>query len=435
MPSTDLKLDTRGIPDQGNGTDVSKAIELAIASMSPETNHRIILIHDGNETTGSVDAAIAAAKSQGIPIDVMPLHYDVANAVMIERFIAPTWKRENEPFQLEVILHSTGNKPIPGKLEVYHHTEQRNELLEPPRDVTLTPGTNSQFFHVPALQNGGVHRFVAKFTPDPAALRSSGGTISTNIDKINQPADAITFVRGQGQVLFVDNYRDDAGNPGPGDRFLQALESGKGTVKGRAINKINVRRISVDQFPQNLIDMQNYDAIILGNVPRGQGGLTSDQDTMLSQYVHDMGGGVVMMGGPDTFGAGGWQGSAMEKVLPVDMDIPAQRQVGQGALVLVMHSCEMPAGNYWGLQCALQSIKTLSDHDEIGIISYSWNGAGGGGGGIGGASWDFPLQEKGDGSAVKAAAEKMQLGDMPSFDDAMNLALNGANGGPSLAKS
>ena len=179
--------------------------------------------------------------------------------------------------------------------------------------------------------------------------------------------------------------------------------------------------------------MQNYDAVILGNVPHGTGGIGPEQDRMLSQYVHDLGGGVVMIGGDQSFGAGGWQGSELEKVLPVDMDIPAQRQVGKGALVLVMHSCEMPDGNYWGLQCALQAIKALSDRDEIGIISYSWNG--GGGNGIGGASWDFVLQEKGDGSAVKAAASKMQLGDMPSFDDALNLALNGVNGGNCLAKS
>ena len=102
--------------------------------------------------------------------------------------------------------------------------------------------------------------------------------------------------------------------------------------------------------------------------------------------------------------------------------------------MLIMHSCEMPDGNYWGLQCAIQAIKTLSDHDEIGIISYNWGG-GGAGGQVGGASWDFPLAEKSDGSAVMAAAGKMQLGDMPSFDDALTLALNGANNGYCLAKS
>src|SRR5260370_42149452 len=129
---------------------------------------------------------------------------------------------------------------------------------------------------------------------------------------------------------------------------------------------------------------------------------------MLRTYAHDMGGGLVMIGGPDTFGAGGWEGSEVEKILPIDMAIPAQRQVGKGALVLIMHSCEMPDGNFWGLQCAIQAIKALSDRDEIGIISYSWNGMGGNG--IGGASWDFVRQEKADGSKRIAPCRAIQPG-------------------------
>ena len=104
-----------------------------------------------------------------------------------------------------------------------------------------------------------------------------------------------------------------------------------------------------------------------------------------------MGGGLVMIGGPDAFGAGGWQGSKLEEVLPVNMDIPAQRQIPKGALVLVMHSCEMPDGNYWGEQCALKAaIETLSERDEIGVISYAWNGPGGGGIELG-----FPAPDEG----------------------------------------
>src|SRR3954466_3694063 len=140
-----------------------------------------------------------------------------------------------------------------------------------------------------------------------------------------------------------------------------------------------------------------------------------------------MGGGLIVVGGDQSFGAGGWGGSKLEEVLPVNMDIPAQRQMPKGALVLVMHSCEMPDGNYWGEQCALKAIETLSYRDEIGVISYSW--------GAGGAQWDFPLAEKGNGDKVNSAVKHMQLGDMPSFDDTLNLALNGKNGVGGLKNS
>jgi hypothetical protein len=91
----------------------------------------------------------------------------------------------------------------------------------------------------------------------------------------------------------------------------------------------------------------------------------------------------------------------------------------------------MPDGNYWGLQCAIKAVETLSEKDEIGILSYGWGGAGGGG-----SQWDFPLAEKGDGSKVMAAIKKMALGDMPDFDDALSVALIGRNGqGAGLSRS
>ena len=64
---------------------------------------------------------------------------------------------------------------------------------------------------------------------------------------------------------------------------------------------------------------------------------------MVAQYVHDTGGGLVMIGGPQTFGAGGWEGSRLEKELPVTMEVPAQRQIPKGALVL-MHGPGRGAG-------------------------------------------------------------------------------------------
>ena len=155
---------------------------------------------------------------------------------------------------------------------------------------------------------------------------------------------------------------------------------------------------------------------------------------MLATYVHDMGGGLVMIGGPDTFGAGGWQGSEVEKILPVDMDIPAQRQVGKGALVLIMHSCEMPEGNYWGEQCALQAVADAlaarrGRRHQLRLGRQRRPAASAGAVGLPARPTSATAR------ASTAAIKKMQLGDMPSFDDALNLAINGVNGGPGLAKS
>ena len=138
---------------------------------------------------------------------------------------------------------------------------------------------------------------------------------------------------------------------------------------------------------------------------------------MLRAYVHDLGGGLVMLGGPDSFGAGGWINSEVAKALPVKLDPPQTRQMVRGALALIMHSTEMPQGNFWGQKIAISAIEALSRLDYVGIIDYDWN--------VGGTNWTFQLQEAGDKTQAIAAAKKMQMGDMPDFASSMNLALEG----------
>jgi uncharacterized membrane protein len=448
MPDTSLNLYTRAIPKRGSGTNAADAIQLALATMGKDAMHRLMLIWDGNQTAGNLEEALAQATSLGVPVDVMPLRYDVQNEVMVERFVAPAVKRENEPFTIDVILRSTNPVPVTGKLTVMHQGEPMDldpstPNLDPTRRVTLNPGLNVQHVRVPAMGvgRGGVRQFRARFDVEgvsaevPGAPGAATGTAvaagpdgtpvtPTSIDTVpdNNAAEAFTFVRGKGAVLYVDNVTDNAGGHGPGDTLARALEE----------EGITLKRITIDQFPSSLVDLTTNDAVILANIPRGTGGISEAQDKMLRAYVHDMGGGLLMLGGEEAFGAGGWQGSEVEKILPVDMDIPAQRQVGKGALVLIMHSCEMPDGNYWGIQCAIKAVETLSEKDEIGILSYGWRGAAGGGGG---SQWDYPLADKGDGSRVMAAIKKMALGDMPDFDDAMNVAINGLNGQGGLIRS
>lgn len=466
MPNKELRLDTRGIAPKGSGTDVAAGLQLAMATMSPDAMHRLVLVSDGNPNLGDTDAAVNAAVAQGVPIDVVAMAYDVQNDVMVDRFVSPSWKRENEPFTLTVVLRNANPAPVAGRLRVVHRTDLEADLDMDPalpevqreRAISLKPGLNPQYIKVPPLV-GGVHRFKAIFTPDKAGTAgvtagieggqdtaggataggtggASGGAGSAgaargggnNAVEDNDVAEAVTLVRGKGEVLYIDNTAVP-GQESPGAVLAKAM-AGEG---------ITMRTFGIDGFPRTLVELQNYDAVVLANVPRGNftdngraAGLSLDQDAMLRTYVHDMGGGLVMIGGEQTFGAGGWASSEVEKVLPVDMEIPAQRQVGQGALALVMHSCEMPQGNFWGEQCAIKAVESLGSRDEIGIISY---GMGVNNAGIGGAQWDFPLSEKKNGQAVFGAIKKMQLGDMPSFDDAMNLALNGVNGQGGLKQS
>jgi uncharacterized membrane protein len=335
-----------------------------------------------------------------------------------------------------VILRSTNAAPVRGKLSV-RHNHQLMDLdpttpgMQTSRLVTVPPGAHAEHVFVPALESSGPHDFQASFEPenvvassgsDPSARPGAapGASVAARQGDTllqNNSASTYTFVKGKGKVLYIDNVPD-----GRGSMLRDALQ--------REGIELDPDHTSIDQFPNDIISLQKYDSVILANVPRGMGGLSEEQQKLLATYVHEMGGGLVMIGGENTFGAGGWAGSKLEEILPVNMDIPAQRQMPKGALVLAMHSCEMPDGNFWGEQCAIKAAETLSSRDEIGVISYGWKGVGGGG-----SQWDFPLQAKGDGTRLNAAIKAMQLGDMPDFDDMLTVALYGRNGQTGLLQS
>lgn len=70
-------------------------------------------------------------------------------------------------------------------------------------------------------------------------------------------------------------------------------------------------------FHQTAAELLAYDAIVLSDVPRSA---LSDQILgWIDEWVGKRGGGLLMAGGPRSFGAGGWTDTAIERMLPVEI--------------------------------------------------------------------------------------------------------------------
>ena len=170
--NTNLLLDARAIRQPGPGTDVGGALQLGLATLQKDAMHRILLLWDGNSTTGDLEQALNAAAAAQVPIDVMPLSYDVKNEVLVDKFVAPTWKRENEPFTIEVQLQSKNVVPAKGRLTVTHQglpmdLDPATPGVQATRAVTLRPGSNVERIAVPLV---GVFPLVVMFLVTSIAM-------------------------------------------------------------------------------------------------------------------------------------------------------------------------------------------------------------------------------------------------------------------------
>jgi len=398
MPQIESPLDP-------NYTDLARAMRLAQASFPEDAAKRIVLVSDGNENLGDAGREAQALTGGGVGIDVVPVRYTRRGEVILERVTMPSDVRRGQPFDLCVVLsntHTAGDGrltpelPADGDLGgVSGRLRITKWLGDQPipvsEDTVVLPPGKRRFTVRQEIDATGFYTYQAEFLPDDPANDAMSE---------NNEATAFTQVRGRGQVLLVE----DAQNPGEFERFKQAL----------ARQNLEVAERSSDQAFAGLAELQQYDTVILANVPRED--FTDAQISMLVRNTQQMGAGLVMLGGPNSFGAGGWTNTELEKAMPVDFQIKSAKIVPRGALAMVMHATEMGQGNFWQKRIAQEALNALGARDYCGLIHY---------GNTGRTEWLWEpgmLEVGGRRNQMLDRIGRMTPGDMPEFNPGLVMA-------------
>lgn len=401
MPEVD-----RAFTGRTDQTNLAEALRLALAVRPPDAAYRIVLLSDGNETAGDLLAEARSARAQGVPVDVGLLRYRYENEVIVEQLLSPATARQGENANLRVALRA--NSPASGTLTILANgsaIDIASEGSGPGVRVSLDAGLNTFVvpIRVPAIE---VLRFEAVFEPDAGV---AGDTILEN-----NRALATTFVAGEGKVLVLVEDRVSA------MPFLDALTEAGVLVEAR----------SASRMPDSLVELGAYDAVVLMDQPAANfSRFAMDQ---LRQYVHDAGGGLVMVGGPNTFGAGGWINSPLEDALPIRLDPPQKRQLPSGAVAIVIDtsgSMSAPVGGLAQSQLdvakegAIAGINTLSSRDLATVIRFDSN-----------AGLVMPLASVSDKGAFASAIRRMQIGGGTNMVPGLVMALEQLENAPAAVK-
>lgn len=399
-----------------DATNIAAALKLAQASFPEDTAKRIVIVTDGQENLGDAKTIASTLVENGIGIDVVPIRLNATAEVAVEKIVLPPDIRRGQEFQTRVVLENFTpavkdkdgkliSGPVKGKLRVTRTVGGQQELLSETEEV-LQPGKNAVVLQgridTPA---GYVYR--ADFVPDDAGQ---------DLMQQNNSATAFTHVRGKARVLLIV----DSDTPTEFDKLADSL--GK--------KDIEVVKMLSNQLYSSLAELQAYDCVVLANVPRANGALannvedtasfTDDQISMLVRNTEQFGAGIVMIGGPNSFGAGGWSNTELEKAMPVDFQIKNAKVRAVGALAMMMHASEIPQGNYWQKVIGIEALKVLGPMDYCGVVH--WDNF------TGKEDWLW-RDKKGSGLAqvgtsqksMMAKLDRMQPGDMPDFEPAMML--------------
>ncbi len=365
----------QSVIDRSN-TNMADALQLARACFVGGAQRRVVLLSDGNQNAGDVAAAARTAAASDITVDVVPLRYVNRNDIIVEKAIVEHRVSLEEPFDLKII--ATSRQATEGKLSIH----QDGDLIVH-EVVQLEAGKKNVFVVPTEVREAGFHTFEVQLD------------VEDDLIPENNRAYGFTYGEGEPRVLLVDGDLD------PSAMLPAMLQS----------EKINVEVVPPEGLPFSLRDLQSYDSIIFNNVHASE--FTRDQLLMIERAVHDLGIGFMMIGGENSFGAGGYNDSPIERVLPVEMEIKNEKIMPQGALVPIVHTVEIPQGQYWAEQVVDAALDVLSPRDLMGVMYYSWRD---------GERWLFPLQPVGSKSRMRGLLANVDWGDMPSFDRTLQMA-------------
>ena len=318
-------------------TDLARAVSLACGLFPADASRHVVLIGDGQETAGDLASAARDASQLGITVDVLPVAGEQRPDVRVARVVSDK-QRSHEGASIELSAEVESSLDGTGRIRLFE-----NGIEVESRDVSFKIGQQAveTFRRAPTERNLYTYRVrVDRFNEDQIAD--------------NDEAMTLVDVRGKPLVLYVEGETDQA-------HYL---------AEAMAVEGIQLQVRPPEAIPQTLQELAGYDAIVLSDLPAHQ--LTQRSMTLMEDYVEQLGGGFLMIGGKQSFGVGGYYRTPIEDILPVKMKAPDKEERYATALALVIDRSGSMSGQKIEIckSAAIATVDLLTPKDHIGVIAF-----------------------------------------------------------------
>ncbi|MCB0076974.1 MAG: VWA domain-containing protein [Anaerolineales bacterium] len=280
-------------------TDIGEALQLGLAMLPDDSQKRLVLLSDGQQNVGDARVSADLVAARNVTLDVIPLGGAVSGPeVQLTMLDAPESVALGEQIELTVRLDATVESSV--RLRLFG-----DDRLLYDEQVSVPAGGTSYRIPVQPSEQG--------FNRYRALVEAANDTRPQNNE-----AAAYTQVTGPPRVAIVTT---DEAETQPLVAALQAAQ-------------MQVDLLAPNALPQTLPELAQYDSIVLNNVSATT--LPPTTMELLPNFVRELGHGLVMVGGPESYGAGQWLRTPVETVMPVEMEVRPRDQQANVAIVFAV---------------------------------------------------------------------------------------------------
>jgi uncharacterized membrane protein len=297
----------------GTHTDLAGALDVAREELSGVPLSGLVMVTDGADNEDApLTEALVPLQAAGVPVFTVGLGDEALSPdIELGRVEIPRAVLSGSSLMVDVVVTQTGF----GRRSVPLIVEDDEQVLAE-ESVDLGPDGEPVVarirFEVEGEGTRRVH-FRIPVQPDERVERNNARDVQ--IEVLGEREKILYF---EGEPRFELKFTRRAVAE---DENLQLV-----TLERTAESKFY--RLAVDDstelefgFPRSREELYKYRALMLGSVEASF--FTHDQLQMIADFVSERGGGVLFLGGSKSFAEGGWAGTPVEEVMPVELGDPA----------------------------------------------------------------------------------------------------------------
>lgn len=327
---------------EGTLTDIGKALSRAVSDSRGQLTAGIILISDGGNNSGGNPLEIA--RQTNVPIHTVGVgSTEKPRDIQVAKVEVSPIAYVDHLLPVRAVIKSSGYDGQEVRVSLIQGVEQTQDTpLLDSVSLTLDGQLGEQSVDLQLkLQQEGTFNFSVTVPAEPEEFT----------DQNNEYPFFIKSVKEKLKVLYVD------GRPRWEYAFLKRALQRDPNIEAKCLVAMKGDHIDAPlwdgaastYFPAAKRDLFSYDVLILGDMDLGF--FSSEQLSIVNDFIEDKGGSVIFLGGKHSLGTDGFGGSALSGMLPIEIGPGGARQVKSAfSPVLTQDGLRHPVTRFGGAQ-------------------------------------------------------------------------------------